>query len=59
MIQYYRKTNYGRTDLYIVDQDKARALKTLLNKSTINNTDLIMLAKLGLEFEEVLPPKEQ
>ena len=55
-IEYYRKNNYGREDLYVKDQEKAYAIRMITGQKTLGITIREGLERLGFRFKEVLPP---
>ena len=56
MLEYYKKSVYGRERLYLVDKDKAKAIEAMTSLKTIREIDLEALQSLGLEFKEVTSP---
>lgn len=46
-ISIKRKTNYGRTDIYICDKEQAGFVKVLTKKETVDKWDLQALKSMG------------
>lgn len=57
IIKYYRKNVYGNELMYVADPAEALTLELLLSHKTILRTDIALFKSLGIEFEEVLAPK--
>lgn len=54
-IDYYKKNVYGRDYAYVKEKSMAEAIERLTGKKTIDERDMISLAILGCEFNQVLP----
>jgi len=53
MLEYYKKSVYGRERLYLIDTDKAKAIELMTSLKTIREQDIEALTYLGLEFKQV------
>lgn len=62
-IKYYRKTQYGREDTYLIESDEARAIMKITNRIRtvgdypISKSEKQGLEELGFKFSEVVQPK--
>lgn len=55
-IQYYKKDVYGVERLYIKDPEQAKLIRALSGMGTLSVGHKEALEKLGIMFEQVLPP---
>lgn len=55
-IEYFKKQNYGRIDLYIKDPTIAKAVYTITGKKTLSENIKKGFEMLGITFTEVLQP---
>ena len=58
-IKFYRRTVYGNTLNYIVDETLAKYYELLTGEKTLtdSNAGILKLA-FNIDFKEVLPPKK-
>lgn len=56
-IEYYRKDVYGRQLIYILSKEFKGVLYRLTGKETLNDHDIVLLQKLGVEMKEVMQPR--
>lgn len=52
-IEFYAKNVYGKTNLYIKNEEAASIVRTLTGKITVDAYELAALIKLGCEVVEV------
>lgn len=56
-ITFYTRSVYGRTNIYIANEEQARTVSTLTGRTCVTNADLNALSKLGCSVEQVPDPK--
>lgn len=56
-IQFYRKSNYGRDLNYLFETEEAHAVQRLIDQKTISDQQIRLFGALGIQFEEVLAPR--
>lgn len=58
-IQYYKKSVYGNTLEYVINQGDAKIISQLTGQKTINGVVRELIRDLSegkIQFQEVLPP---
>ena len=54
IIEYIKKSVYGKETLYIKDLPLSKVISGLTGKKTIDNQDIVNLSKLGVSFIQVI-----
>lgn len=64
-LKFFTKTNYGRADMYLMDENVSQVLNQITGKPLtkegyypLSGKELDALVKLGYSFINVLPPKK-
>jgi len=58
-IQFYTKSVYGNTLIYLVESEASRSMLELIGQKTISKSQMARFEKLGLSFEQVINPSEK
>ena len=56
-ITFFVRSVYGRDNIYLADETQASLVSTLTGQKTVSNTQLRVLASLGLILEQVPDPR--
>jgi hypothetical protein len=55
-IKIYRKSNYGKTSWYVLDENESTAILLISGMTTLTDRTRLGLEKLGFTFTEVIAP---
>jgi len=58
-VQFYTKSVYGNTLIYLVESEVSEAMLRLIDQKTISKSQMEKFEKLGLSFEQVINPSEK
>lgn len=57
-VQFYTKSVYGNTLIYLVESEAAENILALICQKTISKFQMARFKELGIEFEQVINPEE-